>query len=588
MADLIKKIKIKKQDGTFTDYIPIGAEAQNVSTSDGDSVQLKLNKKPYYYNSVADMKADTKLKVGDMAVTLGYYEPNDGGAGEYRIVSGTHTDDGGSYHALNNNLFAELIIKDNTANIRQFGAKGDGLVDDAPVIRKAIAVLKNRNGGILYLPKGEYYVNSGDPRGLSGEGVFLHNDYYTCFELISNLIVVGDGCSNTILKYNSNRLGYNLNTNRGDVGAVFSNHRVTQDSINNGLVVNGTIKFSNFKVVYTDLANGEKDSRDYIDGQFIKIYTKDFVQNVHGSLIIEDMEVNNHVGHQVFHFTGGKYFFANNIKINECGSATNSRNSDFSAYFINTQICNITNCTVSNLLGASGTAYELHSTNVLFENNYAQNMSTFMNVVGNVEGYESNYEVHNNIANGVYNFLNLWTYENRYLKMVNASNNNIILRYKDANTTESIIKMSNDTSGGITADCIPLDIVTFSHNIVKTIINDTDPNVSSQSVSNCIVSCQNIKKFIFENNYIDTIRRGVMAIREVGKGFLTEVHVNNNTFKNICMKMPSTDAVYQTVIHFNPSTLYGENVTTKHIEIKNNNMNLSNVSGSCIGIFLNI
>ena len=86
MADLIKKIKIKKQDGTFTDYIPIGAEAQNVLTSDGDSVQLKLNKKPYYYNSVADMKADTKLKNGDMAITLGYYESNDGGGATYKIT----------------------------------------------------------------------------------------------------------------------------------------------------------------------------------------------------------------------------------------------------------------------------------------------------------------------------------------------------------------------------------------------------------------------------------------------------------------------------------------------------------------------
>ena len=55
MADLIKKIKIKKQDGTFTDYIPIGAEAQNISTSDGDSVQLKLNNTVYIDNIVDNL-----------------------------------------------------------------------------------------------------------------------------------------------------------------------------------------------------------------------------------------------------------------------------------------------------------------------------------------------------------------------------------------------------------------------------------------------------------------------------------------------------------------------------------------------------
>ena len=32
------------------------------------------------------MKADNKLKVGDMVITLGYYEANDGGGAEYRIV----------------------------------------------------------------------------------------------------------------------------------------------------------------------------------------------------------------------------------------------------------------------------------------------------------------------------------------------------------------------------------------------------------------------------------------------------------------------------------------------------------------------
>lgn len=44
--DRIKKLKIKKQDGTFSDYIPIGADAKNIDCSNEESVQLKLNKKP--------------------------------------------------------------------------------------------------------------------------------------------------------------------------------------------------------------------------------------------------------------------------------------------------------------------------------------------------------------------------------------------------------------------------------------------------------------------------------------------------------------------------------------------------------------
>lgn len=113
MADLIKKIKIKKQDGTFTDYIPIGADAVNVETSDGESVELKLNKKPYYYNTVADMKADTKLKAGNVVQTLGYYEENDGGAGLYKIINNSQiVNDEINYIKMNNNMIACLISEE--------------------------------------------------------------------------------------------------------------------------------------------------------------------------------------------------------------------------------------------------------------------------------------------------------------------------------------------------------------------------------------------------------------------------------------------------------------------------------------------
>lgn len=135
--DRIKKLKIKKQDGTFSDYIPIGADAENIDTADGESVEIKLNKKPYYYNTVADMKADNKLKAGDMAITLGYYEANDGGNGEYKIVNNSQlVDDGGSVHDLDNGLKATIIIND-SVNIKQFGAYGDNSHNDTNAIQNA-------------------------------------------------------------------------------------------------------------------------------------------------------------------------------------------------------------------------------------------------------------------------------------------------------------------------------------------------------------------------------------------------------------------------------------------------------------------
>lgn len=156
MSNLIKKIKIKKQDGTFTDYIPIGAEASNIDV-DGESVDIKLNKKPYYYNTIADMKADSKLKVGDTVITLGYYTLNDGGGAEYKIVGGTHTDEGGNYHRITNGLFAHLLLKD-TTNIKQFGIKGDR-TETHDQLNHVFYSLENTNSTLL-IPAGQYSIHN--------------------------------------------------------------------------------------------------------------------------------------------------------------------------------------------------------------------------------------------------------------------------------------------------------------------------------------------------------------------------------------------------------------------------------------------
>lgn len=42
MSDRIKKIKIKQQDGTFSDYIPIGADAENVEITNGENLSQRL------------------------------------------------------------------------------------------------------------------------------------------------------------------------------------------------------------------------------------------------------------------------------------------------------------------------------------------------------------------------------------------------------------------------------------------------------------------------------------------------------------------------------------------------------------------
>lgn len=177
MADLIKKIKIKKQDGTFTDYIPIGADATNVEVSDGESVELKLNKKPYYYNTIADMKADTKLKIGDIAETLGFYEANDGGGVKYLIIANVQNADGYFTHELNNGLCADIIFEGNKVNIRQIGARSQGANTTKYDIKNYIDAYMNKLDKLLYrirlyIPSGVWYTSGNTLARLNGFDIY--------------------------------------------------------------------------------------------------------------------------------------------------------------------------------------------------------------------------------------------------------------------------------------------------------------------------------------------------------------------------------------------------------------------------------
>lgn len=104
------------------------------------------------YNNVQAMKSDTSLTVGSICSTLGYYSPNDGGGAQYRIVS-SGSPDNGYIHKLNNNLFAQMIIQDNSANLKQFGAVGDGTTDNTTALLNALSCSKIFD---LLIPSGTY------------------------------------------------------------------------------------------------------------------------------------------------------------------------------------------------------------------------------------------------------------------------------------------------------------------------------------------------------------------------------------------------------------------------------------------------
>ena len=98
-------------------------------------------------------------------------------------------------------------IHADTINAKNFGAKGDGSQDDAPALRSALAWLNTHGGGALYIPAGNYYINSGTNYG-DGYITALEVNYNTLFAWNAPKIkIYGDG-KGTVLQ--SNAINFNI------------------------------------------------------------------------------------------------------------------------------------------------------------------------------------------------------------------------------------------------------------------------------------------------------------------------------------------------------------------------------------------
>ena len=277
--------------------------------------KIKDEKAVRSYETVALMKADTKLKEGYHVKTKGYYEANDGGHGEYVIVDDeTLVDDGGSIHVLNNGLRAKLIIENDTVNVKQFGAYGDGETDDTISIKNAINSTANT---VLF--SNETYVLS--------ENINLKSKSYIGNETKIN-ITTDTSREHFIRNENFNDITKNDNIILKNITFI-SNIGISILGLHSATLIMNNCKFYSTKTethCLLDLYGNNKNCS--ITNCIFDINVEDGTER--GSCI------------EIRGFTGGK---SNNIIISNCKLSQNSLDESI---WINAGVCGIENVIVDN------------------------------------------------------------------------------------------------------------------------------------------------------------------------------------------------------------------------------------------------
>lgn len=193
----------------LTDYEEaVNLPQVNGVTLIGDKTLNEIGINTYHFDTVADMKASTDLANGNYARTLGYYSKDDMGGAYYKISS---TAPSGHYETLTSGLYAELVLQD-TMNVKQFGAKGDGATDDTIAIQSALDNCSNKDATLIFpnsvytsreLTSNEITINGGGATikayDNSTSVLLTTNDYSE----INDLNFDGNNLSSTLLHSNS-------------------------------------------------------------------------------------------------------------------------------------------------------------------------------------------------------------------------------------------------------------------------------------------------------------------------------------------------------------------------------------------------
>ena len=537
-----------------------------------------LNSKAIFgFDNVESMKNATNLINGSYAKTLGYYDINDGGEATYKI---TNTVSETEYQEeLVNGLFATLIIDNDSVNVHQFGAKGDGTTDDSNAINLA---LSSKAYNISFIKGNTYMVRGYEPGQPEGSTTGLIRT--TGLIIPSNKNV--DLSESTIKCITNSRQNYNIFTIAEKENIILKNGTIIGDRATHtgatgewgyGVAIKSStnITLDNLKIseCWGDGINLNNNGNDSILNKNITINNCICDSNRRQGISIENGDIINVINSQFINTGNNNLYTAPGAGCDvEPGASQNivknvlfdncSFNSNYGAGLIlngtNVSLITVNNCKLINNKqnGSNSSLAILNAKDIKVLNCIGEreeetnsNFSVPVNAKGNVSFRGNSFKnmylsmTNTNLSNSAIVFENNYFYRNidlpynstiQSLNSTNTTGNNILIIKNNKfinipSVSSSFVKI--DTGSSFKKVFIENNLFKYSTRGIALATNSIIKNNNIVATSNFSIV---LRKNDEEPNYITTLEDNIFEETSYNNNNAGIIYNENN--KNIIMK----------------------------------------------------
>ena len=529
----------EKEDGSYSfilgDWQVVTSESKIISI---EKFKLDINKT---YSSVTDMKNDTSLAAGKIVKTEGYYNKDLGGGAYYDIVSTTSLSvDNATCIQLDNGLYAELHVINDTVSVNQFGAYGDGEHDDANAIQLA---LNSKYSNIVfesvdYRIKSLLRIKNSNTFLIGNNAKIIYGNDFVWSDNSCAIYIVG---SNT--RHISNIGIYGITLYEDTIVSERENVMVRIEYAEN-------LDFYNTNIIATNV----KENNRKVTNIDLKEYWKNI--NIIGCELINLTDGN--VGGNIWIRAGKEG--TGNIKM-EKNYISKSCHDETIAIFGNEEINNVI---------IQENEFKIDETNVTVKSSPIINIGENMNKLTNVKFLNNNLDIKAGS-------LLFWISNSEDVKINNNSINfenisgNPYMQYFKEEESANNVEIANN------------DIAIKGEGILRAYIFDSIDNIENNKINVKIDFCSIFKdcSFIKNNEIIidnDLNGNDYSRVFEYRKDCLKDINVMNNK-----IKMKRT--VDEKVVQLRLFSFFNTKLNDKIVRIENNEISSENMQKDSFYIF---